>query len=250
MRGERTTLTERNPMTSAPAGLETGTTAPGPLRFPRAPEYTRHRRALERLRGHTTSPAWIPEGLSSELDALREQMLQLRARAQESIDEITALDRRWRTEAREHDLASKHAARTGTEVEDRRTDLGERYAAEEPHVERLWATVEVLAETADEVIATLREQEPDLLASLHSQLPDTDAAVRKAERKLREVREAQWLLYKRAQWVMSSAEDSSFGRQPAPQPEVMPHGFSRDLLASAFERPWHRPLPKGTGAAA
>src|SRR4051794_15467698 len=98
----------------------------GPLKFPRHPATLLQRKALERLPRPHDVPAWVPAGLSPELDDLRDQMLRLRARADESISEITALDRQGRAEDREHDLASKHAARTDAEVEDKRTDLGER----------------------------------------------------------------------------------------------------------------------------
>jgi hypothetical protein len=215
----------------------------GPLKFPRQPEHTRHRRALERLRGHTTAD-WIPVALSDELDELRGEMLKLRARAQESIDAITALDRQWRTEDRAQNLRLKHAARTGTEAEDKRTDEGERLAAEDSHVERMWATVEVMAEIADKVVATVRDQEPSILADLRGQLTAREEAVRELERRLREAREQEWQTHKLGQWVMGTAEDKSFGRQPAPTPEPMPANFNSALLKISLERPWFKPLPR------
>jgi hypothetical protein len=80
-------------------------------------------------------------------------------------------------------------------------------------------------------------------------MPDTEAAVREAERKLREAREAEWRLHRVGQWVLTTSEDRSFGRQPAPKPELMPRNFNRDLLRTSLERPWHRPLPKSAAAA-
>jgi hypothetical protein len=59
----------------------TATSAPsGPLPLPQTPSlHLKARRLGERLRGHTTSDLWLVEGLSPELDQLREEHLAPRA---------------------------------------------------------------------------------------------------------------------------------------------------------------------------
>jgi hypothetical protein len=217
--------------------------AAGPLKLPPPADADAHT-AVRQLRGHTTAPGWLPAGLSPELDELRDEMARVRGRAQTDLDELEALRRKYRTEDRDHEAALKQAARAGSTAEDRRTPEGARLAAVDPIDERLWATVEVMGEVADKVVATLREQEPDLLADLRVQLRTAEDKKREAERLLREAKTDEWRVHRLGQWVLNSSEDGPFGRQPAPTPEPPPACFNREMLRDSLTRPWHKPIAR------
>lgn len=216
--------------------------ATGQLKLP-APTLVHVRKTIVRdLRGATTHPDWIPEGLSNELDALRNTHIRLRAQCATELTALDELARRFRREDAEHAERLRQAALDGwpDAAEDERTLDDERDTQREAVLERLWADVEVFAEHCDKVIATIREQERQLLGDLKADVANAQDLRNEAKRLLAEAEKTEWLAHRRGQWVLNTSDDGPFGRQPAPAPAPMPPNFSRALLATSLERPWHR----------
>jgi hypothetical protein len=229
------------------------TRATGPLKLPKPPDIETAR-ALQRLAGHTTSEAWIPEDLTVELNQLRREHIRLRRQVVAELQARSELARGFQREDDEREAALRLAARNGSPPpEDKRTSPEERAAKLAAIEQRLWATVHVLADVADTVIETLREQESDLLAALRHQLKPAEERRREAARLLAEARAEEFQLHKLGQWIQKTADDEAFGRQPAPVPGLVPPSVSSDVLKNSLERPWHNAKPwnpSKTGAAA
>jgi hypothetical protein len=153
-----------------------------PLRFP-PPRRTIARRALERLRGHTTAPTWLAEGLSPGLEELRAQLLRHQSKAAADIEALDALSRRHRREDREHQerLEAAFAAGSAKEPEDRRTPAQQREAERDAILERIEAGIVVMADVVEQAVRTLAEQEPAILAKLRGDLSSIQDARREAE---------------------------------------------------------------------
>lgn len=217
----------------------------GPLKLPTQKDVSVRRAMSESLKGHTTSTAWLPEGSWPELDELRREQLRLRQQVELELEALSALDSAFREEDAAHAEALRQAHRDGnvSGMKDRRTPPSERTQAREAIEERLAAGVEVLAEHADAVIATIRCHEDSWLADLRAQLVPAQEKRREAARLLAEAQRDEFKLYKLGQWLTATADDGAFGRQPAPQVTSMPERVAADAYRHALERPWHKRKP-------
>ena len=218
----------------------------GPLVLPLSPPSADAARAVrEKLRGHSTAPNWLPEGLWPEMDELRSEQLRVRNQIAAELAALDAVNARFRDEDRQHERQLRQAQRDGTPkaVEDRRTPPEQRQAERAEINERLWAGVIVLGEIVAAVIELVRESEDDWLADLRGQLEPAREKRREAERLLAEAKADEWQLHRLGQWVQITSEDGALGRQPAPTPSEPPAQFSAELLRSSLEVPWHRDRP-------
>jgi len=199
---------------------------------------------VERLRGHTTSAHWLPEGLAPELDELRAEQLRLRSQIAAERDALRALTARFTQEDAEFAQALREAYRSGTAdspakpPDDRRTPAEQRAAESGAATERLWAAAEVLADCGDTVIETVREHETEWLGDLRSQLTGVQEKRREAERLLAEARAEEFRAHRLGAWIQATADDLAMGRQPAPTVVPMPERFV--LPQETLERPWHK----------
>jgi hypothetical protein len=76
------------------------------LPLPQTPSlHLKARRLGERLRAHTTSDLWLVEGVSLELDALREEHLARRSRLAAAVQATDDLTARFAREDREHEMS-------------------------------------------------------------------------------------------------------------------------------------------------
>jgi hypothetical protein len=119
---------------------------PGPLKLPPSqnPETAR---AARRLRGHSTSDLWLPEGLWRELDDLRAEQLRVRSQVAAELASLDASVARFRDEDQAHQKKLRQAQRDGHTgaVEDKRTPAEPRQAERKAIEERIWAGAAVLA---------------------------------------------------------------------------------------------------------
>jgi hypothetical protein len=211
----------------------------GPLKIP-APRLVKTRRALQRLYGHTTSDAWIPEGLWPELDELRPEHLRLRGQVADQLEALDALAKKHSAEDAAHSARLRQAHRDGTlgGVKDPRTPSEERAAEREAIQTVLEAGIEVLAEFADRVVRTIRDHEEQFLGDLRGKAAAAQDKRREAQRLAAEATAEEFRVWRLGQWVLATSEDHAFGRQPAPEPVPAPRGWR--MPASGLERPWHR----------
>jgi hypothetical protein len=216
----------------------------GPIKFPQT-GYTRTTLALRgALRGHATSPSWIPQGLSPELDELRAKMLTLGDRVRADVDKLRSLRREFEAEDTAYQAKLEAAIRDGMEAPtDERTTEQDREEQLDAIHERIAAGVDILAEHADRIVAKIREQEDQLLSALRGQIVGAQDKRREAERLVAEAQALEWQLHRTGQWVLHTADDGPMGRQPAPAPAPMPASFNRELLKTSLTRPWARPRP-------
>lgn len=221
-------------------------TITGPLlaHLPAAPTPELHVLLAGRLSGHVTSDTWLPEGLAAELDKLRDRHLVLRTRVVREIEQLRALNAWYRAEDRAHAEALREAHRTGTTATDARTSDADRENALGVAVESLWPGIEVLAEFVAETIDAIRENETAWLGVLRMKLHQVEQQEAAARALVDESLSDMWRLHRTGQWILSTSDDGPLGRQPAPQACEPPTMFSRELLATSLERPWHQPLPK------
>lgn len=219
----------------------------GPLLsdLPTSPDAATQMVLTERLKGHTTSPSWLPERVWPELDALRDEQLRLRFQVTDALEALDALTARFKSEDEGHAEQLRQAHRDGapTSSEDRRTPAEQRVAERTAVEERLWAGVHVFAEHADRVIETIREHEDEWLADLRSRLVPAQEKRRRADALVVEAKAQEFELYRLGQWVQANADDQGFGRQPAPAPGGAPDQVSPEVLKDALERRWHRLKP-------
>jgi hypothetical protein len=211
----------------------------GPLKIP-APRLVKTRRALQRLYGHTTSDAWIPEGLWPELDELRPEHLRLRGQVADQLEALDALAKKYSAEDAAHSERLRQAHRDGTlaAVRDPRTPPEKRAAEREAIQTVLEAGIEVLAEFADRVVQTIRDHEEQFLGDLRGHAAAAQDKRRQAQKLAAEAHAEEYRAWKLAQWVLATSDDQAFGRQPAPGRQRAPGNWR--LPGSAFERPWHR----------
>jgi hypothetical protein len=66
-----------------------------------------------RLHGHTTSDRWLPDGIHSELDELRERHLTLRERCLAEIEKVHTLQAKFRAEDIRRSAVVEEADRLG-----------------------------------------------------------------------------------------------------------------------------------------
>jgi hypothetical protein len=160
----------------------------------------------------------------------------------EALDNLAAKHRR---EDAEHAEALREAHRDGSpaSAEDRRTPADDRAAERAAIEERMWAGFQVRAEHADRIIEAVRQHEDEWLADLRSRLAPAQEKRREAERLLAEAEAEEWQLHQLGHWVQRTSEDGPFGRQPAPVRSTPPAQFSKELLRSSLEVPWHRDRP-------
>lgn len=119
---ETTPTMEGNPMTPIPNK---------PLRLPAsAPSVEARRTVNERLRGHSKSPAWRPEGLWPELDEIRAEQLRVLGQVATELEALETLTARFRAEDDQYERALRQAQRDGTagQLQDRRVPSEERHA--------------------------------------------------------------------------------------------------------------------------
>lgn len=217
----------------------------GALNIPQPPDVATRRALDESLKGHTTSAAWLPEGLWPELDDLRSEQLRLRGQVASELEALRALKARFRKEDAEHEEGLLQAQRDGepASAEDRRTSPEERAAERAAIEERLWAGVRVFAEHADRIIETVRHHETEWLADLRSRLTPAQEKRRRAQELVAEAKAEEWHLYRLGQWLQTTADDIAFGRQPAPEVAPVPQQLSADVVRESLERPWHKVRP-------
>lgn len=216
----------------------------GPIlgHLPPPPDVRRRLSLTESLRGHSTSPGWLPPGIWPELDELRDEQLRHRRQAVAAIEAREALLAGYAAEDAEHTEALRQAAREGTRApdEDGRTAPEQRDRERTTIEERLWAAIDVFAEHADRVIEFLREHENEFLADLRSRLEPAQEKRREAEALLAEAKAEEFRLYTLGRWVQATADDGGLGRQPAPSIASPPERMSIDVFRDSLERPWHR----------
>jgi len=129
--------------------------------LPEAPDVAIRLALLKSLQGHTTSSTFLPQGLWPELDDARAEQLRLRAQAIAILEERNVLLARHSNEDEAHAEALRQAARAGARVpEDARTAPEQRARELTAIDERLWATILVFGELADEIIALVRNSRP------------------------------------------------------------------------------------------
>jgi hypothetical protein len=147
-------------------------------------------RAIRKLRGHSTSALWLPQGLWPELDELRAKHLRVREQVAAEQAALKAIDARFRDEDRQHELGLRQAHRDGhpDSVEDQRTPPEQRRAQRAEVYERLSAGIIVFAEVAEAVIELVRDREDDLLADLRARLEPAREKRREAERLVAEAK--------------------------------------------------------------
>ena len=223
--------------------MQSSTHATGPLKLPAPPDAATRRAVAERLKEHTTSPAWLPEGVFSELDAVRAEHHRLRGQVAADLEALDALSSRFRREDAEHAERLRQAHRDGspTSAEDHRTPGDQRAAERAAIEERLWAGIHVFAEHADLVIETVREHEDDWLADLRARLVPAQDKRRQAEALLAEARAEEFRLHQLGPAGRTpTADDVGFGRQPAPVTGPVPDRVSAEVFEGALERPWHK----------
>ncbi len=230
--------------TASAAADQAGPVARGPLRLPQPPDPAAHR-ALASLKGHTTSPVWLPEGVWPELDDLRNEQLRLRAQVASDLQALDALAAGFRKEDAEHGERLRQAHRDGNlaAVKDRRTPAAKRASERAAIEERLWAGLQVFAEYAEKVIEVVRAQEDSWLADLRSRMTPAQEKRRRAQELLAEAKAEEFRLHKLGRWVQSTADDEAFGRQPAPEAGPVPDRISAEVLEGGFERPCHQRKP-------
>lgn len=206
-------------------------------------------RALrETLRGHATADSWLPEDVP-ELAEIRAQHLRLRALVAGCALAIRTDRLKWRREDQEHARALQEAARMGTQApDDSRTSAGDRQAAEEAALERLWPAVGALAEVVDEAVALIRKHEDVLLARLRDDHAAAHEKRRAAERLIREADTAAWHAAQRGQWLQATADDGPFGKQSAPVATPPPPRVTAAVVKNGLTRPWQRRQPWNAGA--
>jgi hypothetical protein len=215
----------------------------GPLTFPPAPASVRWGQLADRLRGHTTSVDWLPEGLWPELDSLRVEHQRLRGQVAAELDGLAALDSKNLREDAQHADALRQAHREGTpnSVKDERTPTEERAAARAAIEERLWAGVQVLAEHADRIIEAFREHEDEWLGDLRSRRAAAEEKRHQAEQLLEQARAEEFRVHRLGQWLQAQSDDDPlYGRQPAPALTDVPEHVAAEAYRDALERPWHK----------
>ena len=218
------------------------TPASGPLHFP-PPPTTDSARALDALKGHTTSDAWLPAEVWPALDSARDKHLHLRSQVAADLDALRSLTRRNRQEDVDHQEALREAyRRDAPPPPDDRTTSEQRATERASIEERLWARVVVWAEHVETIIETTREHERDWLGGLQG-----DAAVAQdkrfeAARLLAEADAEEYYIAMLGRWLQTTNDDDGgFGRQPAPAPGTpAPVRLDRQVLKDALERPWHK----------
>ena len=144
-------------------------------------------------------------------------------------------------EDREWTAALRSNARDGGDppAEDR-TPAAERDARLAALLERVEASVIVLAEHVDRVVTVLRRREDELLGALTAELAPAAAKRGQAERLVAGATRAEWTLYAAAKWLKATADDLSFARQPSPSGhEPPPPGWSGRVAPDDLARPWH-----------
>jgi hypothetical protein len=198
----------------------------------------------ERLRGHVTSPNWLPDDWP-ELADLREEQHRLVGQVTAAIDELKAVRRRFASEDRQYDDAMRAAQRAGRPdvgMEDPRTPETERVAAIREAEAWLFAGAEILAECVDRCIATIREHEGIWLGGLRLRAAGVADRRRELEDELARLQNEEFTLVRRGHWLQATADDQGIlGRNPVPRPgEPTPARFPAELVDTAFERPWHR----------
>jgi hypothetical protein len=135
-------------------------------------------------------------------------------------------------------------ARARRRPADTRTSPERRRALRIACDERLVAAMEVLAETAEKVIALLREQEPQLLVKEKQALVAAEEKRRELEAQMQAARGEVWLAERVAVWVKANADDTAFGRQPVPtsaapppqQWQPRPESFERHFSDAQIDR--------------
>jgi hypothetical protein len=214
----------------------------GPLKFPLAPPSAEAARAVESLRGHTTSDLWLVEGLWPELDAIRAEHLRVRSQVAAGLDALSEVDARFRQEDARHDRNLLQAQRDGNPAlaEDHRTPPEQRQAERKAIEERIWAGAIVLAEVADAVVDLAREREDAWLADLRQRLEPAQEKRRQLESLLAEAKADEWQVHQLGMWLQKLSDEGPVGRQPAPTPSPPPAQFSEELLRTSLERPWHQ----------
>lgn len=102
---------------------------PGPLRLPPPPN-VEAALAQQKLRGHSTSDRWLPQGLWPELEELRSEQLRLRHQVGTELAALEAARTRFRKQDERHEFALRQAQRDGRpdSVKDRRTPSAKRQA--------------------------------------------------------------------------------------------------------------------------
>lgn len=218
-------------------------TESGPIlgHLPRPPDVRTGLLLVEKLQGHTSSPAWLPEGIWPELDELRDEQLARRRQIVTLLEARGALLAGFSAEDKEHTRALEQAARDGsTPPGDGRTAADQRDREVAALDGRLWASIRILAELVDSTIEFIREREGELLADLRSWLGPAQEKRRQAAALLEEAKAEEFRLYRLGSWVQLTADDQSFGRQPAPTVVAPPAQVSADVVKDSLERPWHR----------
>jgi hypothetical protein len=94
---------------------------PGPLRPP-APPNVEAARSAQKLRGHSTSDRWLPEGLWRELDELRSEQLRVREQVGAELAALEAARARFAEDDKRQDEQLRQAVREGdSPPKDKRT---------------------------------------------------------------------------------------------------------------------------------
>ncbi len=200
------------------------------------------RRGLaQRLAGFVTSPRWLPEGLFPELDKLRAEHVRLTRRAAAELGTLNDLVARFKGEDDEYNRLLRDAVQAGMGTpEDGRTPAQQRAEQRAQAEQRLWATLEVLADYADEVVEAFRDHEDQWLAGLRDQRDQADEKMREAQRLVSEAKSELFRVHRLGQWVQAEADSQALSKQPAPALEPAPEHVAADAFRDSLERPWHR----------
>lgn len=197
-------------------------------------------KAYARLQTPASDPSWLPLGIASEVDELRDRHhRRLRQLHSAAVEWRRAHDRLRDADAA-HAKATAEAMRTGAPLRaDERPSANECEAELRPLVGNVHAAaVELARFAADDVIATIREHEDEWIASLVARLPEAEAKRQQAALLLAEARADEWRLDRAAAWLKGTADDVGFA---PPSPDAAgdpPPVWQPD--AGALRRPWHQ----------
>jgi hypothetical protein len=188
-----------------------------PLRLPLARPDAAAARAAEKLKGHSTSADWLPQGLWPALDRLRAEHLRLRGQVADELAALAELNQDVRDEDAAHAERLREAHRAGRPdaVDDLHTPEEERTARHAAIEQRLWDGVVVLSEATDAVIEAFREHEDEWLADLRRRLEGAQEKRREAQRLLAEAQADEFHVHMLGQWSRGPRTTARFGRQPA-----------------------------------